>query len=131
VGTNDLAHYTIALDREDGRVSASPLDPAVLRLLANTVAAAAEARIPCSLCGDMVTEPVALGLALGIGFKSVSVPVSMVSLAHAVIRRTNLWIAREVAADALGCSSAEEVRELLVSRLGADLDPLWKESAGR
>jgi phosphotransferase system enzyme I (PtsI) len=125
VGTNDLAHYTMALDRSDGRASASPLDPAVLRLIAGTVAAASRAGIPCSLCGDMAASPVALGLALGLGFRSVSVPVSVVPLARAVIRNVDLKRAESVAEDALWCESADEVRVLLREQLAKDLDPLW------
>ena len=125
VGTNDLAHYTMALDRSDGRASASPLDPAVLRLIAGTVAAASRAGIPCSLCGDMAASPVALGLALGLGFRSVSVPVSVVPLARAVIRNVDLKRAESVAEDALWCESADEVRVLLGEQLAKDLDPLW------
>lgn len=125
VGTNDLAHYTMALDRSDGRASASPLEPAVLRLIAGTVAAANRAGIPCSLCGDMAASPVALGLALGLGFRSVSVPVSVVPLARAVIRNVDLKRAESVAEDALWCESADEVRVLLGEQLAKDLDPLW------
>ena len=129
VGTNDLAHYTLALERGDSRASASasPLDPSVLQLLRRTVAAARNADIPCSLCGDMAADPMALGLVLGLGFRHVSVPVSMVPLARAVVRNVHLQLAAEVAQVALECSSADEVRELLIDRLGERLDPLWKD----
>jgi len=126
VGTNDLAHYTMALDRSDGAASASPLHPAVLRLIVGTVAAADRAGIPCSLCGDMAADPVALGLALGLGFRSVSVPVSMVGLARAVIGKVDLAHARSVAEEALWCTSVQEVRKLVEQQLAKDLDPLWK-----
>ncbi len=129
VGTNDLAHYTLALERGDSRASASasPLDPSVLQLMKRTVDAAREADIPCSLCGDMAADPVALGLVLGLGFRHVSVPVSMVSLARAVIRNVHLQLAEDVAEAALECASAGAVRELLVERLGEKLDPLWQD----
>ncbi len=125
VGTNDLAHYTMALDRSDPSASATPLEPAVLRLIAGTVAAAERAGIPCSLCGDMAANPLSLGLALGLGFRSVSVPVSVVSLARAVIRNVDLKRAQSVAEDALWCESADEVRTLLEEHLAKDIDPLW------
>jgi phosphotransferase system enzyme I (PtsI) len=124
VGTNDLAHYTLALDRGDSRALASPLEPAVLRLIAGTVTAADRAGIPCSLCGDMAATPTSLGLALGLGFDVVSVPVGVVPLARAVIRNLDLEAARRVAEEALCCDSAAEVRTLLVERLGESLDPL-------
>ncbi len=131
VGTNDLAHYTMARERGGGRGSATPLDPAVLRLIVGALRAAAAVGIPCSLCGDMAASPVALGLALGLGFRSVSVPVSVVPLARAVIRNVNLESVSAVAAEALDCESAAAVRALLTNRLGEHLDPLWKSGDGR
>ncbi|MGB5193296.1 MAG: phosphoenolpyruvate--protein phosphotransferase [Polyangiales bacterium] len=128
VGTNDLAHYTMALDRSDGGASATPLEPAVVRLIAGTVAAAQRAGIPCSLCGDMAANPIELGLGLGLGFRSVSVPVSVVPLARAVIRSVDLKRAQSVAEEALWCESADEVRKLLDEHLAKHLDPLWKAS---
>ena len=127
VGTNDLAHYTLALDRGDRRSEAKPLDPAVLRLLEGAITAASRANIPCSMCGDMAADPVALGLALGLGYRQVSVPVSVVPLARAIIRNVDLPTAAEVARDALQCESADAVRELVVDRLGAHLGNLWTE----
>lgn len=124
VGTNDLAHYTLAVRRGDTVSGATPLDPAVLRLLSATVKAAEAAEIPCSLCGDMAADPLALGLALGIGFRNVSVPVGVLSLARAVIRRVDLTMARSVADEALDCESVEAVRSLLADRFGPHLDPL-------
>ena len=126
VGTNDLAHYTMALDRSDGGASATPLEPAVVRLIAGTVAAAERAGIPCSLCGDMASNPIELGLALGLGFRSLSVPVSVVPLARAVIRSVDLKRARSIAEEALWCESADEVRKLLHGHLAKHLDPLWR-----
>jgi phosphotransferase system enzyme I (PtsI) len=127
VGTNDLAHHTLAFDRRDRRSEAKPLDPAVLSLLEATVTAANRAKIPCSMCGDMAADPVALGLALGLGYRQVSVPVSVVPLARAIIRSVDLRTATEVAHDALRCESADGVRELVVDRLDAHLGNLWKE----
>lgn len=127
VGTNDLAHFTLALDRRDSRSAAKPLDPAVLRLLERVITAASNAEIPCSMCGGMAADPVALGLVLGLGYRQISVPVSVVPLARAVIRNVGLDAAAEVARDALDCGSADAVRELVVDRLGVQLGALWKE----
>ncbi len=124
VGTNDLTHYTMGLERGQDRGRATPLDPAVLHLLARTVAAADRAGIPCALCGDMAADPLSLGLAVGLGFRQISVPVSVVPLARAVIRNATVQLTREVAEAALECESAEAVGELLADRLGEQLDPL-------
>ncbi|MBT8468929.1 MAG: hypothetical protein KJN97_09285, partial [Deltaproteobacteria bacterium] len=127
VGTNDLAHYTLAADRHDGRSAAGPLDPAVLALLERAVNAACDAGITCSMCGGMAADPVSLGLALGLGYRQVSVPVSAVPLARAVIRNIDLGAATEVARQALDCVSADAVRELLLERLGPALGTLWED----
>ena len=127
VGTNDLAHYTLAFDRRDSRSAAKPLDPAVLGLLDRAIAAASEAQMPCSMCGDMAADPVALCLALGLGYRQISVPVRVVPLVRAVIRNVDLQVAEEVARDALRCGSADAVRELVIDRLDAHLGALWKE----
>ena len=127
VGTNDLAHYTLAFDRRDSHSAARPLDPAVLALLQRAVSAASDAEMPCSMCGDMAADPVALGLALGLGYRQISVPASIVPLARAVIRKLDLGVAAELARDALQCSSADTVRALIVDRLDQDLGALWKE----
>jgi phosphotransferase system enzyme I (PtsI) len=127
VGTNDLAHYTLAFDRRDSRSAAKPLDPAVLGLLDRAIAAASDAQMPCSMCGDMAADPVALCLALGLGYRQISVPVCVVPLVRAVIRNVDLQVAAEVARDALRCGSADAVRELVIDRLDAHLGALWKE----
>ena len=127
VGTNDLSHYTLASDRRDSHSAASPLDPAVLGLLQRVITAASDAQTPCSMCGDMAADPVALCLALGLGYRQISVPVSVLPLARAVIRNVDLQAATAVAADAMKCASADAVRALLVDRLDTHLGALWKE----
>jgi len=127
VGTNDLAHHALAADRHDGRSASGPLDPAVLALLERAIHAASDAGIPCSMCGGMAADPVSLGLALGLGYRQISVPVSLVPLARAVIRNVDLGAAAEVAREALDCVSADAVRELLLERLGPALGSLWKD----
>lgn len=127
VGTNDLAHYTLAFDRHDSHSAAKPLDPAVLRLLQRTVVAANDAQLPCSMCGDMAADPVALCLVLGLGYREVSVPVSVVPLVRAVIREVDLQVAVDVAREALRCGSAGAVRQLVIDRFDEDLGALWNE----
>ncbi len=127
VGTNDLAHYTLAFDHRGDRSAAQSLDPSVLGLLQRTITAASDAQLPCSMCGDLAADPVALCVALGLGYREISVPVRVVPLARAVIRNVDLRTAAEVARDALECGSAEAVRALVLDRLDDDLGTLWKQ----
>jgi phosphotransferase system enzyme I (PtsI) len=124
VGTNDLAHSTLALDRSGSRTSGAlaSLDPAVLRLLEHTLSAARDVHVPCSMCGDMASDPLSLGVALGLGYRHISVPVSVVPLVRAFIRNLDLQAAEDVAREALECPSAGVVRRLAGDRFGEHIE---------
>lgn len=129
IGTNDLAQYALAVDREDPAVArlASPLSPGLLRLLAPIMSAAAARSLPVSLCGDMASHPLALPLLLGLGLRSLSMPASEIPLARAITSRLELAACRDVAEAALQCATEAEVRRAIVARLGATLGDLWDE----
>lgn len=58
IGTNDLFQYTLAIDRENEKVShyADPHHDALLALIAHTVEAAHEGGIKVSLCGALAGD---------------------------------------------------------------------------
>jgi phosphotransferase system enzyme I (PtsI) len=129
VGTNDLVQYTLAADRANPRVAhlASPLHPAVLRLLHMTVRAGHDAEIDVSMCGGMAADPFAIPIVLGLGFSHVSTDLGHLPLSRAVIERIDLKEARELASLALACKTTEEVRKAVVERFYDRLGDLWTE----
>ncbi|WP_300615755.1 phosphoenolpyruvate--protein phosphotransferase [Dokdonella sp.] len=70
IGTNDLVQYTLAVDRNNDHLAHlyDPLHPAVLKLLAQTIATARRAKRRVMLCGEMAGDRryTALLLALGL-----------------------------------------------------------------
>jgi phosphotransferase system enzyme I (PtsI) len=80
IGTNDLIQYTLAIDRSDEQVSSlyDPLHPAVLMLIAHTLASAEKVGIPVSVCGEMAGDPKMTRLLLGMGLRIFSMHPSQI-----------------------------------------------------
>jgi phosphotransferase system enzyme I (PtsI) len=74
IGTNDLIQYTLAIDRVDHEVAHlyNPLHPAILYLLASTIALGAKAGVPVSVCGEMAGDTKLTRLLLGMGLREFS-----------------------------------------------------------
>ncbi len=74
LGTNDLIQYALAIDRVDHQVAHlyNPLHPAVLYLLSTTIAIAAKAGVPISVCGEMAGDIQMTRLLLGMGLREFS-----------------------------------------------------------
>lgn len=130
VGTNDLVQYTLAADRANPQVAylGDTLDPAVLLQLDRLVHVSRETGRPLSMCGDMAADPFALPIAIGLGYRSLSVPVSALGLVREVLRHIDGQEARSVAQRALGCSTALEVRQLVDESFREVLGEIWSES---
>jgi phosphotransferase system enzyme I (PtsI) len=107
VGTNDLIQYTLAIDRADEQVAHlyDPLHPAVLQLLANTIAEGTAAGKEVSLCGEMAGDPVYTRLLLGLGLRHFSMhPTQLLRVKQEVLRADT----SRLAAWAQGVMNAED-----------------------
>jgi phosphoenolpyruvate-protein kinase (PTS system EI component) len=130
VGTNDLVQYGLAVDRGNPAVAylSQSHDPAVLRMLDLVVTSAAAHGTPLAMCGDMAADPFVLPLVVGLGYRSLSVPVSALPLVREVLRQIDTRDASAAARSARECSTAAEVAELIASRFGGALRELWAEA---
>jgi phosphotransferase system enzyme I (PtsI) len=95
IGTNDLIQYTLAIDRADEAVSHlyDPWHPAVLRLIAQTIAKANELGKDVSVCGEMAGDPAFTELLLGMGLRSFSMhPTQVSSIKKRILRvDSSVW----------------------------------------
>jgi phosphotransferase system enzyme I (PtsI) len=80
IGTNDLIQYTLAIDRADESVAHlyDPAHPAVLRLVADTIAECRRQNKPVSVCGEMAGDVAYTRLLLGLGLRSFSMHPSQI-----------------------------------------------------
>jgi len=92
IGTNDLIQYTLAIDRSDEQVATlyDPLHPAVLMLIAHTLASAEKVGIPVSVCGEMAGDPHLTRLLLGMGLRIFSMHPSQILKVKNRILKANI-----------------------------------------
>jgi phosphoenolpyruvate-protein phosphotransferase (PTS system enzyme I) len=111
LGTNDLIQYSLAVDRLNTRIAHlyAPTHPAILRLIKLTTDAARAHGIWTGVCGEMAGDPALVPLLLGLGADEISVAPALVPRVKYLVRRLKLAEARELAAFALNCESAEEI----------------------
>jgi phosphoenolpyruvate-protein phosphotransferase (PTS system enzyme I) len=89
IGTNDLIQYTLAIDRADESVAHlyDPLHPAVLRLVADTIAECNAQGKGVSVCGEMAGDITFTKLLLGLGLRSFSMhPAQILAVKQEVLR---------------------------------------------
>ncbi len=89
IGTNDLIQYTLAIDRSDEAVVHlyDPLHPAVLKLIAGTIATGARYGLPVAVCGEMAGDPDYTLLLLGMGLRNFSMhPGNILEIKQQVLR---------------------------------------------
>ena len=89
IGTNDLIQYTLAIDRADESVAHlyDPLHPAVLRLVADTIAQCRAQGKEVSVCGEMAGDITLTRLLLGLGLRSFSMhPAQILAVKQEILR---------------------------------------------
>jgi len=119
IGTNDLIQYTLAVDRGNELVANlySPANPAVLALLRNTINAAVQAHIPCSMCGEMAGDPLYTSLLVGMGLTEISVSPPSIPEIKKIIRTVRYDECKKVAAEVATMTEISAIVDLLRLRL--------------
>ena len=121
IGTNDLAMYTLAVDRAETDVAHlyDPLHPAVLRLVQFATEAALRMRMQVSVCGEMAGNPRLVPLLLGLGLRSLSMNASAIPRVKQAIRALDIDDCARFARRVMEQSDPARIREL-VAGFGAE-----------
>jgi phosphotransferase system enzyme I (PtsI) len=115
IGTNDLAMYTLAVDRGDAEVAHlyDPLHPAVLRLMQFATEAALRLRMPVSVCGEMGGNPRLVPLLLGLGIRCLSMNASAIPRVKQAVRALDIGDCARFARRVMEQSDPKRIRELV------------------
>ena len=75
VGTNDLAQFVFACDRTNNRLAEryDVLSVPFLRVMREIITKANEAKVLCSVCGEMASNPIEAMVLLGLGYRNLSI----------------------------------------------------------
>ena len=107
VGTNDLAQYALAADRELAALAElnDPWQPAVLRLIGMVGAAGAAAGKPVGICGEASADPALAPVLVGLGATSLSLSPRVLDAVAAALKAVTFAQCR-AAADAASAASS-------------------------
>ncbi len=124
IGTNDLAQYTLAVDRGNQHVAHlyAPLHPAMLNLIERVVVAADQAGIEVNMCGEMAGEPLCLPILLGLGLRRFSMNPTSIPLLKSMVRAMNLGDCRSIFEEVQALGTHDEIEACLREALSEMLE---------
>jgi phosphoenolpyruvate-protein phosphotransferase (PTS system enzyme I) len=111
IGTNDLIQYTLAVHRVNEEIAHlyEPLNPAVLRLIKQTIDIAHENGIWVGMCGEMASDPLVVPLLLGMGIDELSMSPIAVPEVKKIIRSFTIEESKRILKRVMSFSTAHEI----------------------
>ncbi len=91
VGTNDLAQFFFACDRTNNRLAEryDVLSVPFLRILQEIITKANNAKVLCSVCGEMASNPIEAMVLLGLGYRNLSCSGASFGKVKKMVRSAN------------------------------------------
>ncbi|KRV48686.1 phosphoenolpyruvate-protein phosphotransferase [Wenjunlia vitaminophila] len=122
LGTNDLAQYTFAADRQVGSLSRlqDPWQPALLDLVAASAEAARELGRACGVCGEAAADPALACVLTGLGVTSLSMAAQAIPFVRATLATHTLAQCQRAAAAARAQDSAAQARTAAMAVLSGE-----------
>jgi phosphotransferase system enzyme I (PtsI) len=112
IGTNDLAQYALAADRQLGDLGEllDPWQPAVLDLVAATCAGGRATGRPVGVCGEAAADPRLAAVLVGLGVRSLSMAPIAVPAVRAALAAVDLPTCEKAATAARSAATAADAR---------------------
>ena len=120
IGTNDLAHFILAADRQaqESPGSSAFLHPSVLRATDHVVRTALEHGIGLSVCGEAAGSPASVCLLVGMGVRSLSMNPFQAANVRRFLQQMTLEQMEAMAREALAVTTPAEVQQIVSKALG-------------
>ncbi len=131
LGTNDLAQYFFAADRDNPAVAAlaGVRHPAFLRFLRRIATTVRAQQRWLGVCGDMAADPLHLPLLIALGLDEISVPAPQVPVLKEAVARVSTLDCKALLDRATACFTAAEVTDLLPQGIAGAPLPLLEKDA--
>ena len=115
IGSNDLIQYSFAADRMSKSIAYlyQPNNPALLKLISMTIKGAHANNRFAGVCGEIGGDPLSIPILLGLGIDDLSMAPPIIPQARRIINSLNVKECEVLANNALQCSTAEEVNNLV------------------
>jgi phosphoenolpyruvate-protein kinase (PTS system EI component) len=115
IGTNDLAQYTFAADRDSADLASlnDPWQPALLRLIGMVTSAAAGSGKPVGVCGEAASDPLLAVVLAGLGISSLSMAPTALATVGRGLAAVTLEDCRRAARAACDADSPASARRLV------------------
>jgi phosphotransferase system enzyme I (PtsI) len=123
IGTNDLAQYTFAADRQNASLASlnDPWQPALLRMVDMVARAAAASGKPVGVCGEAAADQLLAPVLTGLGISSLSMAPRALAEVGRSLGAVTLEVCRRAASAACEADSPASAREAVREIAGFDL----------
>jgi phosphoenolpyruvate-protein phosphotransferase (PTS system enzyme I) len=117
IGTNDLAHFILAMDRQSqySTGALSFLHPSVLRATEQIIGATLNGGKNVTVCGEAAGNPVTACLLLGMGVRNLSMNPFQASRIRHVFQQLTINQTETAAREALIAKSSEDIKQIVTS----------------
>ena len=115
LGTNDLAQYLLAADRDNESVSTwfRTLHPAMIRAVSNVINSASKGSKPLTVCGEMAGSPFYVPVLIGLGANELSMNPGSIEAVSRVVAGIAFEEARQLVSEIENLSTADEIESLV------------------
>lgn len=120
LGTNDLAQYLLAADRDNESVSNwfRTLHPAMIRSVGMVINSAVEAAKPLTVCGEMAGSPFYAPVLIGLGATELSMNPGSIEAVSRVVAGIAFEEAFQLVSEIEGLTTADEIEVAVRSTAG-------------